>query len=53
VSLSVDIVEGLVGFVDQDSDDVGVQVRAHNLKSEELRKWGRLETGRFDAEVDT
>jgi hypothetical protein len=23
------------------------------VKSKELRKWGRLETGRFDAEVDT
>jgi hypothetical protein len=23
------------------------------LKSRKLRKWGRLETGRFDAEVDT
>jgi hypothetical protein len=45
---------GMVDIVEQDGEDcVGVQARAHNLKSEELRKWGRQETGRFDAEVDT
>ena len=39
MSLSVDIAEGLVGFVGKDSDDVGVQVTAHNLKTWQLRKW--------------